>query len=232
MTEIHKPVFTDARIAWHDSMHERGISITAASMSQAESSAKRDTRLQSQHEAVFLALGEDKEERVKALRQRMDARQSRTDTFDSTARSAKVAAMAKIQRAVHTLPPLLRRFGNLLYSPSPTATDLECSRFLLARYSRFPVMTEERAAKASSLIIPALLSYRDTAFGGREHWAPSRIIEFCQQYGVTFSPANWARDWSSIWERLLDSCAGFDQQALDPIWEIINKERGKAANDG
>lgn len=232
MTEKSKPIFTDARIAWHDSMHERSLSITAASMNQAESASKRTEQRRQQIEVVFAAQGDDKEARINILRQKLNASETRGDKFNSTSRGAKVAAMAKIQRAVASLPKLLQSFGNLMYSPDPTAADLECSRFLLAKYARFPAMTERQVERVASLMIPVLLSYRDTAFGGRQHWSPGRAIEFAEQYDVAFSAANWARDWSEIWERLLDACAGFDQQALDPVWAVINKERGDAANDG
>ncbi|WP_341522983.1 hypothetical protein AABC73_06935 [Pseudomonas sp. G.S.17] len=227
-----KPIFTDARVAWHDSMHERSLSITAASMSQAESSAKQTEQRRQRIEVVFAAQGDDKEARIDILRQKLNATETRGDKFNSTNRGAKVAAMARIQRAVAGLPKLLQSFGNFLYSPNPTAADMEYSRYLLAKHVRLPAMTDQQSSKVESLIIPALLSYRDTAFGGREHWSPGRIIEFAHQYEVSFSAANWARDWSSVWERLLDACGGFDQQALDPVWVEINKERGDAANDG
>lgn len=224
-------VYTDARVAWHDSMHEHSLSITAASMSQAQS-AKKQTAIRRQTiEAVFAAQGDDKEARIQVARQKLDAKETRSDRFDSTARAARVAAMAKVQAAIKCLPVRLQQFGNLLYAPTATAAELECSRYLLARFTPWPAMSVEKAAKAQCLVLPALFSYRGSAFGGQGDWAPGRIAEFVASYDEQIAVGNWARDWQPVWERLLNTAAGFDQQALAPVWAVINAERRGAAND-
>ena len=218
-------------MAWHDSMHEYSLSITAASMSQAQTATKQTAIRRQTIEAVFAAQGEDKEARILVARQKMDAKETRADRFDSTRRAARIAQMAKVQAAIRSLPPRLQQFGNLLYAPASTAVELECSRYVLARFTPWPAMPVEKAAKAQCLVLPALLSYRGSAFGGQQDWSPGRVAEFVASYDENIPVANWARDWAEVWERLLNTAAGFDQQALAPVWAVINAERREAAND-
>lgn len=225
-------VYTDARVAWHDSMHEYSLSITAASMSQAQAATKQTAIRRQTIEAVFAAQGEDKEARIQVARQKLDAKETRGDRFDSTKRAARIASMAKVQAAIKGQPLRLQQFGNLLYAPTATTVELECSRYLLARFTPWPAMSVEKAARAQCLVLPALLSYRGTAFGGHQEWAPGRITEFVASYDEHIAVANWSRDWAEVWERLLNTAAIFDQQALAPVWAVINAERRGAANDG
>ena len=62
-----------ARQAWHDSQYESRGSITAATMDHAKIETKRAAAKRKTIEAVFAAVGDEEESRVKVVAQRMSA---------------------------------------------------------------------------------------------------------------------------------------------------------------
>jgi hypothetical protein len=68
----------NARQVWTESQHESNASISAVAIDKAESAPVKTGNRMRRHEAVFAALGEDKEERIQIVRQKISISEPRT----------------------------------------------------------------------------------------------------------------------------------------------------------
>jgi hypothetical protein len=219
-----------ARQAWTDSQHESNASITAVAAEKAESAVKIKKAKPSRREAVFPAMGEDKEERFTVPRQRVSISETRrTPLGRSTARAAHLVTMGKIQHAIGTLPFKVQQFGHFLYHPCMTMQHVMNAEKLILSDADFSEMTAAKVAKAQCLVTVALQSYKAEITGAAE-WGPARVADALKAfYGVALEPKHWDRDWITVWVALKEVIQARDIEAQSPIWQVIHAEKEESA---
>ncbi|WCM49000.1 hypothetical protein OH720_18495 [Pseudomonas sp. WJP1] len=219
-----------ARQAWTDSQHESNASISAVAIESAKSATIARKARARQHEVVFAAMGDDKEERIKVARQKIRIGETRrTPIGRSTARAAHLAMMGKIQRAIGTLPFQVQQFGHFLYHPCLTMQHVMNAVLLITAKAQLPDLTSAKRVKAQYLVTLALQSYKAQVSGVAE-WGPARVAaEMKEFFGVTIDPKNWTRDWLDLWQSLIAVIAEVDIQAQQPIWQVIHSEKDEEA---
>ncbi|SEH87038.1 Phage antitermination protein Q [Stutzerimonas xanthomarina] len=220
-----------ARQAWHDSQYESRGSITAATMDHAKIETKRAAAKRKTIEAVFAAVGDEEESRVKVVAQRMEVQETRRSARDnSSSRCAHMMTMGRIQHAIASLNKPLQHFGHYLYSPLANARDQDVARTLVWFGWEKPAgLTKVKESRAYCLVLPALISYQGFVTGGRDEWTPGRIAEFVADwYGEKISVSQWARDWAPIWESLQRTIGEMDRKALEPVERIMDEEHWAA----
>lgn len=219
-----------ARQAWTDSQHESNASITAAAIDSAQSAATLKKTRARQHEVVFAAIGEDKEERILATRQRISISETRGKPIGrSTARAAHLVTMGKIQAAIETLPFQVQQLGHFLYHPCMTMQHVMNAVLLIAAKAELPDLTSAKRVKAQYLITLALQSYKAQVSGAAE-WGPARVAaEMKEFFGVSIEPKHWNRDWLELWESLKKVISEVDIQAQQPVWQVIHAENDEEA---
>ncbi|MFJ2319217.1 hypothetical protein [Pseudomonas sp. NPDC087817] len=220
----------NARQVWTEAQHESNASISAVAIERGESApVKKGTRMR-RHEAVFAALGDDKEERIEIVRQRISISETRrTPVGRSTARAAHLAMIGKVLRAIDTLPFQVQQFGHYLYHPCMTMVHVLNAEKLIWNDVDFSALTDAKAAKAHCMITMALQSYKIEAHGG-EQWGPARVAEgMLKLYGVRIEPKVWDRDWKDVWNLLREAISEVDVQALQPVWQVIFNENSENA---
>lgn len=220
-----------ARQAWHDSQYESRGSITAATLDHAKLGTKRAASKPKTIEAVFAAVGDEEESRVKVVAQRMEVQETRRSARDnSSARCAHMMTMGRIQHAIASLNKPLQHFGHYLYSPLANVRDQDVARTLVWFVWDKPAgLTKVKESRAYCLVLPALVSYQGVVTGGRDEWTPGRIAEFVADwYGEKISVSQWARDWAPIWEGLQRAIGEMDRKALEPVEMVLNRENQAA----
>jgi hypothetical protein len=219
-----------ARQAWTDAQHESNASITAVAIDRAETAPKKASTRMRRHEAVFAALGDDKEERIQVVRQRISIAETRGAPIGrSTARAAHLATMGKVLRAIDTLPFQVQQFGHYLYHPAMTMRHVMNAVLLVTAKAALPDLTSAKRVKAQYLVTLALQSYKGEAYGCAE-WGPARVAaEMNDFFGVTIDPKNWTRDWLDLWESLKEVIKEVDIQAQQPLWQVIHAEKDQEA---
>jgi len=186
----------NARQAWTDAQHESNASISAVAIDKAQSAPIKKGQRMRRAEAVFAALGDDKEERIQVVRQKISISETRrTSAGKSTARAAHLATIGKVLRAVGTLPFQEQQFGHYLYHPCMTLAHVLNAEKLIWSCVDFSTLTEAKEAKVHCLETMALQSYKVEAHDGAQ-WGPGRIAEgMLKLYGVQIEPKVWDRDW-------------------------------------
>jgi len=219
-----------ARQAWTDSQHESNASISAVAIETAKSAAQKTRSRVRRHEAVFAALGDDKEERIKVVRQRISISETRrTPAGRSTARAAHLTMMGKIQRAIGTLPFQVQQFGHYLYSPIPNMRYVLNAMLLIATKAELSELTPLKRARANYLVTAALQSFKAEVTGANE-WGPARVAEEVGVfYGLVIDVNNWNRDWRPTWDLLKVTIKEVDLEAQSPIWKVIHSEKSESA---
>ena len=219
-----------ARQVWTESQHESNASISAAAIEKAESAPVKTGNRMRRHEAVFAALGDDKEERIQVVRQRISISETRrTPVGRSTARAAHLATIGKVLRAIDTLPFQVQQFGHFLYHPMMTMQHVMNAVLLITAKAQLPDLTSAKRVKAQYLVTMALQSYKGEVHGAAE-WGPARVAEEMNAFfGVTIDPKNWTRDWLGLWESLKKVIAEVDIQAQQPLWQVIHAEKDQEA---
>jgi hypothetical protein len=219
-----------ARQAWTDSQHESNASISAVAIETAKSAAQKTRSRIRRHEAVFAAIGDDKEERIQVVRQRISISETRrTPIGRSTARAAHLTMMGKIQRAIATLPFQVQQFGHYLYSPIPNARYVLNAVLLISTRAELAELTPLKRARALYLVTAALQSFKCETTGAPE-WGPARVAEEMKAfYGVPVDPNNWNRDWKPMWEMLKETIKAVDIDAQSPVWQVIHAEKEEGA---
>ena len=219
-----------ARQVWTESQHESNASISAAAIEKAESAPVKTGNRMRRHEAVFAALGDDKEERIQVVRQRISISETRrTPAGRSTARAAHLATIGKVLRAIDTLPFQVQQFGHFLYHPMMTMQHVMNAVLLITAKAQLPDLTSAKRVKAQYLVTMALQSYKGEVHGAAE-WGPARVAEEMNAFfGVTIDPKNWTRDWLGLWESLKKVIAEVDIQAQQPLWQVIHAEKDQEA---
>lgn len=219
-----------ARQAWADSQHESNASITSAAIDSAKSATKLKAARMMRHEVVFAAMGEDKEERIKVVRQKISlAETKRTPIGRSTARAAHLATMGKIQRAIGTLPFQVQQFGHFMYHPMMNMQHVMNAVALITARADFGELTEQKRQKAYCLITMALQSYKSEV-RGLSAWGPARVVGGIKEFfGVDIDAKNWTRDWLDLWENLRSVIEEVDIEAQQPIWQVIHAEKDEDA---
>lgn len=219
-----------ARQAWTDSQHESNASISAVAIETAKSAAQKSRSRIRRHEAVFAAVGDDKEERIQIVRQRISISETRrTPLGRSTARAAHLTMMGKIQRAIGTLPFQVQQFGHYLYSPIPNMRYVMNADKLIAAKADLAELTPLKRARAQYLVTIALQSFKCETTGAPE-WGPARVAEEMMAfYGLAIDPNNWNRDWRPMWEMLKAVIKEVDVDAQSPIWQVIHAEKEEGA---
>ncbi|MEO6675795.1 MAG: hypothetical protein ABIO21_00345 [Pseudomonas sp.] len=220
----------NARQVWTESQHESNASISAVAIDKAESApVKAGTRMR-RHEAVFAALGDDKEERIQIVRQKISISETRrTPIGRSTARAAHLATIGKVLRAIDTLPFQVQQFGHYLYHPAMTMRHVMNAVLLITAHAKLPDLTSAKRVKAQYLVTLALQSYKGEVAGSVE-WGPARVAaEMNTFFGVTIDPKNWTRDWLDLWESLKEVIKEVDIQAQQPLWQVIHAEKDQEA---
>lgn len=220
----------NARQVWTESQHESNASISAVAIDKAESAPAKAGNRMRRHEAVFAALGDDKEERIQIVRQKISISETRrTPIGRSTARAAHLATIGKILRAIDTLPFQVQQFGHFLYHPMMTMQHVMNAVLLVASKVELPDLTSAKRVKAHYLITLALQSYKAQVSGAAE-WGPARVAaEMKTFFGVTIDPKNWTRDWLDLWETLKEVIKEVDIQAQQPVWQVIRAEKEEEA---
>ena len=219
-----------ARQAWTDSQHESNSSISAVAIDSAKSATVAKRARAQQHEVVFAAMGDDKEERIKVARQRISISETRrTPIGRSTARAAHLATMGKILRAIDTLPFQVQQFGHFLYSPCMNMRHVMNAVLLITAKAELPDLTSAKRVKAQYLVTLALQSYKGEVSGAAE-WGPARVAaEMKDFFGVSIDPKNWTRDWLDLWESLKEVIREVDIEAQQPVWQVIHAEKDEDA---
>lgn len=220
----------NARQVWTEAQHESNASISAAAIDRAESApVKRGARMR-RHEAVFAALGEDKEERIQVVRERISISETRrTPVGRSTARAAHLAMIGKVLRAIDTLPFQVQQFGHYLYHPAMNMRHLLNAVLLITAKAALPDLTSAKRIKAQYLVTLALQSYKGEVQGAAE-WGAARVAsEMNAFFGVTIEPKHWNRDWLALWDSLKKVIEEVDVQAQQPIWQLIHVEKDHVA---
>ena len=219
-----------ARQVWTESQHESNASISAAAIEKAESAPVKTGNRMRRHEAVFAALGDDKEERIQVVRQRISISETRrTPVGRSTARAAHLATIGKVLRAIDTLPFQVQQFGHFLYHPMMTMQHVMNAVLLITAKAQLPNLTSAKRVKAQYLVTMALQSYKGEVHGAAE-WGPARVAaEMSAFFGVSIEPKHWNRDWLDLWESLKKVIAEVDIQAQQPLWQVIHAEKDQEA---
>lgn len=220
----------NARQVWTESQHESNASISAVAIEKAESAPVQKGNRMRRHEAVFAALGEDKEERIQIVRQKISISETRrTPIGRSTARAAHLATIGKVLRAIDTLPFQVQQFGHYLYHPAMTMRHVMNAVLLITAHAKLPDLTSAKRVKAQYLVTLALQSYKGEVVGAAE-WGPARVAaEMKTFFGVTIDPKNWTRDWLDLWESLKEVIKEVDIQAQQPVWQVIHAEKEEEA---
>lgn len=220
----------NARQAWTDAQHESNASISAVAIDKAQSAPIKKGQRMRRAEAVFAALGDDKEERIQVVRQKISISETRgTPAGRSTARAAHLATIGKVLRAIDTLPFQVQQLGHYLYHPCMTMVHVLNAEKLIWNDVDFSALTDAKAAKAHCMITIALQSYKVEAHGG-EQWGPARVAEgMLKLYGVRIEPKVWDRDWKDVWNFLREAISEVDVQALQPVWQVIFDEKSEDA---
>ena len=220
----------NARQVWTESQHESNASISAVAIDKGESVPVKTGNRMRRHEAVFAALGDDKEERIHIVRQRISISETRrTPIGRSTARAAHLATIGKVLRAIDTLPFQVQQLGHFLYHPCMTMQHVMNAVLLVAAKAELPDLTSAKRVKAQYLVTLALQSYKAQVSGAAE-WGPARVAtEMKEFFGVTIDPKNWTRDWLELWESLKKVIAEVDIQAQQPVWQVIHAEKDEEA---
>lgn len=220
----------NARQVWTEAQHESNASISAVAIDRAESAPIKAGKRMRRHEAVFAALGEDKEERIQVVRQKISISETRrTPIGRSTARAAHLASIGKVLRAIDTLPFQVQQVGHFLYHPCMTMQHVMNAVLLIAAKAELPELTSAKRVKAQYLITLALQSYKGEVSGAAE-WGPARVAaEMKDFFGVSIEPKHWNRDWLALWDSLKKVIKEVDIQALQPIWQVIHAENEEAA---
>ncbi len=220
----------NARQVWTEAQHESNASISAVAIDKAQSAPIKKGQRMRRAEAVFAALGDDKEERIQVVRQKISITETRrTPAGRSTARAAHLATIGKVLRAIDTLPFQVQQFGHYLYHPCMTMLHVLNAEKLIWGDVDFSALTEAKAAKAHCMITVALQSYKVEAHGGAQ-WGPARVADgMLKLYGVHIEPKVWDRDWKDVWNFLREAIEEVDIQALQPIWQVIQTEKSEEA---
>jgi hypothetical protein len=220
----------NARQVWTEAQHESNASISAAAIERGASApAKKSVRMR-RHEAVFAALGEDKEERIQIVRQKISISETRrTPVGRSTARAAHLATIGKVLRAIDTLPFQVQQFGHYLYHPAMNMKHLLNAVLLITAKAALPDLTSSKRVKAQYLVTLALQSYKGEVHGAAE-WGPARVAtEMMVFFGASVDQNNWNRDWRDLWISLRKVIEEVDIQAQQPIWQVIHAEKDQDA---
>ena len=220
----------NARQVWTEAQHESNASISAVAIDKAQSAPIKKGQRMRRAEAVFAALGDDKEERIQIVRQKISISETRgTPIGRSTARAAHLATIGKVLRAIDTLPFQVQQFGHYLYHPAMNMRHLLNAVLLITAKAALPDLTSSKRVKAQYLVTLALQSYKGEVAGCAE-WGPARVAaEMLTFFGVTIDPKNWTRDWFDLWESLKEAIKEVDIQAKQPIWQVIHSENNKEA---
>jgi hypothetical protein len=220
----------NARQAWTDAQHESNASISAAAAERAKTGPQIKKEKAALREIIFAAQGEDKEERIMAVRQKISiAETRRTPIGRSTHRAAHLVTMGKVQSAIETLPYQVQQLGHYLYHPCMTVVHMLNAEKLVWAEVDFSALTDAKAAKVHCLITCALQSYKAEANGG-DAWGPARVADgMLKIYGVVIEPKVWNRDWKEIWDFLRDAIHEVDIQAQQPVWQVIHSENNEHA---
>lgn len=215
----------NARQAWTDSQHESNASIAAAAAEKANTAMRVKREKGRTHEAIFAAVGDDKEERVKIARQKISISETRrTPLGRSTARAAHLLTMAKVQEAIETLPFQVQQLGHYLYHPCLTMVHVLAAEKLIWSEIDVSSLTDAKQAKVHCMVTMALQSYKSEVNGG-DGWGPARVAEgMLKLYGVKLEPKIWDRDWKEVWEFLREAIKAVDLQAKEPVWKVIHVE--------
>jgi len=220
----------NARQVWTEAQHESNASISAVAIERGESAPVKKGARMRRHEAVFAALGDDKEERIQIVRERISISETRrTAVGRSTARAAHLATIGKVLRAIDTLPFQVRQFGHYLYHPCMTMVHVLNAEKLIWSDTDFSALTDAKAAKVYCLITCALQSYKAEANDG-DPWGPARVSDAMMKlYGIAIQPKHWDRDWLDIWNFLRKTIEEVDIQAQQPVWQVIHAENSEDA---
>lgn len=220
----------NARQVWTEAQHESNASISAVAIDRAESAPVKAGNRMRRHEAVFAALGEDKEERIQVVRQKISISETRrTPIGRSTARAAHLATIGKVLRAIDTLPFQVQQVGHFLYHPCMTMQHVMNAVLLITAKAALPDLTSAKRVKAQYLVTLALQSYKGEVSGAAE-WGPARVAaEMKDFFGVSIEPKHWNRDWLELWDSLKSVIKEVDIQALQPIWQVIHSEKEEEA---
>ena len=218
-----------ARQVWTEAQHESNVSISAVAIDRAESAQVKTAGRISKRQAQFPALGSEEGEeaaRFSVPRQRISISETRrTSAGQSTARVAHLAMIGKVLRAIDTLPFQVQQFGHYLYHPCMTVVHVLNAEKLIWSDVDLSALTDAKAAKAQCMITFALQSYKLEAHGG-DQWGPSRVAAgMLKVYGITIEPKHWDRDWKEIWDFLRKSIKEVDDQAQQPVWQVIYAEK-------
>lgn len=220
----------NARQAWTDAQHESNASISAAAAERAKTAGQVKREKAALREVIFAAQGEDKEERIMAVRERISiAETRRTPIGRSTHRAAHLVAMGKVQRAIESLPFQVQQLGHYLYHPCMTVVHMLNAEKLIWADMDLSTLTDAKAAKVHCLVTCALQSYKAEANGG-EAWGPAKVADgMLKVYGITIEPKHWNRDWLEIWNFLRGVIHEVDIQAQQPVWQVIHAEKEEDA---
>ncbi|NMX84372.1 hypothetical protein HBO11_02220 [Pseudomonas sp. WS 5010] len=223
----------NARQVWTEAQHESNASISAVAIDRAESAPLKTGGKIGKRDAQFPAMSSEKGEeagRFSVPGQRISISETRrTSAGRSTARAAHLATIGKVLRAIDTLPFQVQQFGHYLYHPCMTVVHVLNAEKLIWGDVDFSALTDAKAAKAHCLITFALQSYKLEAHGGAQ-WGPARVAEgMLKIYGVTIEPKHWDRDWKDIWNFLRTAIKEVDDQAQQPIWQVIYAEKEESA---
>jgi hypothetical protein len=220
----------NARQVWTEAQHESNASISAVVIERGESALVKKGARMRRHEAVFAALGDDKEERIEIVRQRISISETRrTPVGRSTARAAHLAMIGKVLRAIDTLPFQVQQFGHYLYHPAMNMRHLLNAVLLITTKAALPDLTSAKRVKAQYLVTLALQSYKGEVQGASE-WGPARVAsEMMEFFGVSVDQNNWNRDWRDLWVSLRKIIEEVDIEAQQPLWQVIQSERGQEA---
>ncbi|WXL23928.1 hypothetical protein WG219_11230 [Ectopseudomonas mendocina] len=161
------------------------------------------------------------------------AKQDRVGRTNSASKLVDRALAGHIQKAVSSLSPGLRAFGNHMYSPIATIDDMEAAEQLVwewyetRRIYHGVRVTAEKREKAFYVAKICLHRYRRMHQGGMSAGIdPTPTPEAFRAalndvYGVKLRSSSWDRDWQSVVDMMAEVCNDIDKLALQPVAAVV-----------
>lgn len=157
--------------------------------------------------------------------------------YDRLSEQVSMTIAGKVQSAVARLAPVVRAFGDHLYSPMATTLDryvaeeavfaLAFDRLYLASgTTRRRRMSSVKLARARVISKAVLFRYRAMHQGDGKQPDPLPSPEALRQfileaYQIRLASAAWAREWDDFIAKCFEACQVIDTEALAAVATVL-----------
>ena len=167
-------------------------------------------------------------------------KQDRAGKRNNAGKLAEQALAGCIQRAISSLKPHIRAFGNHLYSALATADDREAAEALVwewfeARRQYHGIrMTAAKRERAYYVTKICLHRYRRIHQGGMSAGidpvpTPDAFRQALDDvYGIELPSSAFKREWQDIIDMTMEICSVIDKMALTPVTACLNEMKEAA----